>query len=122
MTISFNKSKISKNLITKVTSKKILSFNSLNIGDFITVTYKIFDGAKEKVQIYSGLVIAIQNSLNSKSFTLKKTLYGVGVEYIFPYYSPNIIQLKKIDQIKVCRSKLFFLRSKKKNKFKGKFI
>ena len=120
MNIDFNKTRISKNLLLKTPTNCILKKESLKVGDFITLTYKYIDNNKEKQQFYSGVVIAIQNRSCSKTFTLRRTLHGVNIEYIFPFYSPNIISFKKKETFKIKRAKLYFLRLKNRNKLEGK--
>jgi len=119
MTVNFTKLQLSKNLLNKIQQNSVLKQDSLKVGDYITLIYKIIENDKEKNQIYSGLVISIQNRSCSKTFTLRKTLHGISVEYIFPYYSPNIISFKIKESIKIRRAKLYFLRLKNRNKLKG---
>lgn len=120
MTINFTKPQLSKKLLNTTLKNRTLNKDSLKVGDFITLIYKFIENEKEKHQTYSGLVIAIQNRSCSKTFTLRRTLHGISVEYIFPLYSPNIISLKKNEIFKIRRAKLYFLRLKNRNKLKGK--
>ena len=63
------------------------------IGDTIRVHYKIIEGTKERIQVYEGIVIAIDNKGISKTFTVRKMSFDVGVERIFPVYSPKIAKI-----------------------------
>jgi large subunit ribosomal protein L19 len=81
-------------------------------GDNITVNYKIVEGAKERIQSFKGDVIKRQGVGATASFTVRKMSDGVGVERLFPIYSPNIesITLNKVG--KVSRAKLYYLRER----------
>lgn len=81
-------------------------------GDTITVSYKIKEGDKERVQQFQGVVIQRKNERATASFTVRKISNGVGVERIFPVASPFIekIEVNKIGIVR--RAKLFYLRSR----------
>jgi len=83
------------------------------IGDTIRVHYRIIEGNRERVQVYEGIVIAIDNKGISKTFTVRKISFDVGVERIFPVYSPKIAKIEVIRKGKVRRAKLYFLRDLK---------
>lgn len=79
-------------------------------GDTITVNYKIKEGDKERVQQFTGVVIQIHGDGNVKTFTVRKISNGVGVERIFPLYSPFIESIEVEKKGEVRRAKLFYLR------------
>ena len=81
-------------------------------GDNVTVNYKIVEGAKERIQSFKGDVIKRQGVGATASFTVRKMSDGIGVERLFPAYSPNIesIVLNKVG--KVNRAKLYYLRDR----------
>ncbi len=81
-------------------------------GDTITVSYKIKEGDKERIQQFQGVVIQRKNERATASFTVRKMSNGVGVERIFPVASPFIekIELNKVGIVR--RAKLFYLRSR----------
>jgi large subunit ribosomal protein L19 len=81
-------------------------------GDTVKVHFKIVEGGKERIQIYEGLVIAIKNSRSSRTFTVRKNSYGVGVERIFPLHSPRIARIEVSRSGKVRRAKLYYIRHK----------
>ena len=83
---------------------------SFQAGDTITVTYKIVEGNKERLQSFRGVVIQIKGTGKTKMFTIRKISNGVGVERIFPIESPNIdnIVVNKIGKVR--RAKLYYLR------------
>jgi len=82
------------------------------IGDTVRVHYKIIEGNKERIQVYEGVVIAIDNKGLSKTFTVRKISFEVGVERIFPLYSTRIARIETIRKGKVRRAKLYFLRER----------
>ena len=83
------------------------------IGDTVRVHYKIIEGNKERVQVYEGVVIAIDNKGLSKTFTVRKISFDVGVERVFPFYSTRIAKIETVRKGKVRRAKLYFLRERK---------
>jgi large subunit ribosomal protein L19 len=97
-------------------------FPDFKAGDSIIVSYKIIEGAKERIQDFRGDVIQIKNSGAGKTFTVRKISNGVGVERIFPFSSPHIVEIKLLKQGRVRRAKLFYLRDLvgKKAKIKEK--
>ena len=85
------------------------------VGDTVRVDYKIIEGKRERIQAFEGVVIAKKNKGISKTFTVRKISSGVGVERIFPVNSPKIDKAVVIRKGKVRRSKLNFLRNRKKS-------
>jgi len=79
-------------------------------GDNIVVSYKIIEGAKERIQDFRGDVIQIKGTGTTKTFTVRKISNGVGVERIFPFASPAIEGIKILKKGKVRRAKLYYLR------------
>lgn len=79
-------------------------------GDNVAVSYKIVEGAKERIQIFRGDVIQIKGTGVTKTFTVRKMSSGVGVERIFPLVSPAITEIKVLKRGKVRRAKLYYLR------------
>ncbi|WP_455162395.1 50S ribosomal protein L19 [Tannerella forsythia] len=103
------------------TKKEHPAFKS---GDTITVSYRIKEGNKERIQQYRGVVIRISGQGDKKRFTVRKMSENVGVERIFPIESPFIesILLNKVGKVR--RSKLYYLRklTGKKARIKEKRI
>lgn len=81
-------------------------------GDNITVNYKIIEGNKERIQSFKGDVIKRQGRGYTATFTVRKISDGVGVERLFPLYSPNIDSIKVHKSGKVRRAKLYYLRER----------
>ncbi len=79
-------------------------------GDTIRVHFQIIEGERKRTQIFEGIVIAIKNSGVSKTIMIRKISFGIGVERIFPLYSPKISKIKIIKKGKVRRAKLYYLR------------
>ncbi len=79
-------------------------------GDTITVTYKIIEGNKERLQSFRGVIIQIKGSGKTKMFTIRKVSNGVGVERIFPLYSPHIDSIEVNKRGVVRRARIFYLR------------
>ena len=79
-------------------------------GDTVTISYRIKEGNKERIQQYRGVVIRISGEGDKKRFTVRKMSENVGVERIFPIESPFIEQIVVNKVGKVRRSKLYYLR------------
>ena len=79
-------------------------------GDTVRVHVRVIEGDKERIQIFEGVVIAIQGSGSTETFTVRKISGGVGVERIFPFASPRIATLERVREGRVRRAKLYYLR------------
>ena len=82
------------------------------IGSTVRVHVKIKEGSRERIQLFTGLVIAKKNGGISETFTVRKMAYGVGVEKTFPLHSPNVVAVKVTRRGKVRRAKLYYVRDK----------
>ncbi|NQT57996.1 MAG: 50S ribosomal protein L19 [Bacteroidetes bacterium] len=85
---------------------------NFRIGDTIKIFFKIIEGQTERVQIYEGLVIAMNNGGSRKTMTVRKMSYGVGVERIFPIHSPRIERVEVVRKGRVRRAKLYYIRDR----------
>jgi large subunit ribosomal protein L19 len=85
---------------------------NFRVGDTIKVHYKIIEGKTERVQVYEGLVIALNNTGINRTVTVRKISYGVGVERIFPVHSPKIEKIEVSRTGKVRRAKLYYIRDR----------
>src|ERR1700749_2869972 len=81
-------------------------------GDNITVNYKIIEGNKERIQSFKGDVLKRQGRGFTQTFTVRKISDGVGVERLFPLFSPNIDSIVLNKSGRVRRAKLFYLRER----------
>lgn len=89
------------------------NIENFKAGDTVTVHYKIIEGDKVRTQPFTGIVISKRGEGVSKTFTVRRIgADGVGVERIFPLYSPNIEKLVVEKVGKVRRAKLYYLRKK----------
>ena len=82
----------------------------LRTGDTVRVHVRIKEGDKTRIQVFEGLVIGQHGSGTRSTFTVRKVSYNVGVERIFPKFSPSIEKVEVKVRHKVRRSKLYFLR------------
>ena len=85
-------------------------FPEVKPGDNVSVSYKIIEGAKERIQTFKGDVIQVKGHGSNRTFTVRKISSGVGVERIFPFGTPNLVDIKINRRSKVRRAKLFYLR------------
>ena len=104
-------------------NEKAASYPKFKGGDTITVTYRIKEGDKERLQKFRGVVLQISGATPfTKTFTVRKISGGVGVERIFPFQSPFIdsIEVNKVGHVR--RARIFYLRnlSGKKARIKEK--
>ncbi|MCX5635962.1 MAG: 50S ribosomal protein L19 [Planctomycetota bacterium] len=82
------------------------------IGDIVDVHCKIKEGDKERIQIFTGTVIARRGKGISETFTVRRVVDEEGVERVFPIHSPNIVDVKPVRSGKTRRAKLYFLRER----------
>lgn len=87
--------------------KEIPSFSP---GDTVKVHVKVREGEKERIQVFQGIVISRRGGGPRQSFTVRKISGGVGVERIFPLYSPIIDKIEVARHGRVRRAKLYYLR------------
>ena len=83
------------------------------IGDTVNVKCRIREGEKERVQIFSGTVIARRGRGVNENFTVRRMIGHEGVERIFPLHSPNVIDVEALRSGKTRRAKLYYLRKRK---------
>ncbi len=109
--------KVIEELEKELMGKEIPDFR---VGDTVRVHVKFFEGGKERVQPFEGIVIRKKGSGSRVTFTVRRTSFGEGVERIFPLYSPVIQKIEVLRRGKVRRAKLYYLREKKGKKLKVK--
>ena len=93
-------------------NEKAAQFPQFKAGDTVTVSYKIKEGDKERIQKFKGVVIQIKGATPfTRTFTVRKMASGVGVERSFPFESPFIdsIELNKVGKVR--RARIFYLRN-----------
>ena len=85
---------------------------ALNPGDTVKVSVRIIEGNKERIQAFEGTIIKKRGSGIGKTITVRKIFQGVGVERVFPVYSPRIEKITVIRKGDVKRAKLYYLRER----------
>jgi large subunit ribosomal protein L19 len=93
---------------------------AFHAGDTINVHVKVIEGAKERIQVFKGVVLRRQGGGVRETFTVRKESYGVGVERTFPVHSPNIDHIDIVTRGDVRRAKLYYLRELRGKKAKIK--
>ena len=93
--------------------KEMLHTNhpSFKSGDTIKVHYKIKEGDKERIQAFQGTVISFKKAGFRSTITVRKVSYGIGVERVFPLYSPAVTKIEVESKGRVRRAKLYYLRN-----------
>jgi len=100
-------------IIKEITSAQVRSdIPPFKVGDGVRVHAKVREGDKERVQIFSGIVIARKASGIHESFTVRRISYGEGVERVFPLNSPNIEKIEIERQSEPMRARLYYLRNR----------
>lgn len=94
-----------------------------NVGDTVRVHIRIIEGDKERIQVFTGTVIARKGTGLSETFSVHRVAYGEGMERVFMLHGPRIAKIEVVKEGHVRRSKLYFLRgtSGKASKIKGRF-
>jgi len=82
------------------------------IGDVVDVRCRIKEGDKERIQIFTGTVIARKGRGINETFTVRRIVDNEGVERIFPVHSPNVIDIRPVRSGKTRRAKLYYLRKR----------
>ena len=85
---------------------------TFEIGDTVDVHQRILEGTKERVQVFTGVVIARRGSGTRETFTVRRIVQGEGVERIFPLHTPKIAKIEVKRTGKVRRAKLYYLRDR----------
>lgn len=103
--------------------KKKPAVKDITVGDEVDVKTKIVEGEKERIQVFSGTVVAKKGSGIRETFTVRRIVQGEGVERIFPVHSPRLVSVMTTKSGKVKRAKLYYLREKtgKATRLKEKF-
>ncbi len=110
-------------VIEKLEKRQIkANVGNFRIGDTIRVHTRIVEGEKERIQVFTGTVIARKGRGVSETFSVHRVAYGEGMERVFPLHSPRISKIEVMKEGDVRRSKLYYLRgtSGKASKVKGR--
>ncbi|HYF29100.1 MAG TPA: 50S ribosomal protein L19 [Candidatus Paceibacterota bacterium] len=101
-----------QNVITPVRVEERASLG-IRPGDTVRVHQKVIEKGKTRLQTFEGLVLAVKHGTEAGgTFTVRATMSGIGVEKIFPLYSPIIEKIEIVRRSKVRRAKLYFIREK----------
>ena len=101
------------NLINEIENNQLKTdLPELNSGDSVKVNVKVSEGNRERIQTFEGVIISINGVGISKTITVRKLSFGVGVERIFPVHAPIIESIEIQRKSKVRRSKLYYLRDR----------
>lgn len=93
--------------------RKQMDIPELKAGDMIKLYRKIKEGSKERLQAFQGTVIAIKGGQSSsKTITVRKVSFGIGVELVLPLSSPQIEKIEFVKRTRARRAKLYFVRDK----------
>ena len=84
----------------------------VSVGDTIRVHVKVKEGSRERIQVFEGIVIAKKHGGIEETITVRRISYGVGVEKVFPVYSPSIDHIEVVRHGDVRRAKLYYLRGR----------
>src|SRR5438067_12219291 len=87
--------------------------NSFKVGDSVHIHTRIVEGAKERIQIFAGIVIGRKGRGINETFTVRRISYGEGVERVFPLLSPRIAKIEVEQQGRVRRARLNYLPTRK---------
>lgn len=100
-------------LVNNVGKKFMKKVPIIKPGSTVKVHQRIQEGNKERVQVFEGLVIAVNSGTGpNKTFTVRKIVDGIGVEKIFPLYSKNITKINVTKSSDIRRSKLYYMRKR----------
>ncbi|MBN2483826.1 MAG: 50S ribosomal protein L19 [Candidatus Omnitrophica bacterium] len=104
-----NLAKLEKDILEKV--KREYQFN---VGDIVSVHYKIKEKDKERIYPLEGIVIKTQGALHRKSFTIRRLAYGEAYEITFPYHSPQIdtVEVVKKSRRRPRRKRIYYIRGR----------
>jgi len=91
--------------------KRKVNWPDFRVGDTVKVYYRVKEGNKERIQAFEGLVIRFKGKGLNRTFTVRKEAYGVGMERIFPLYSPKLEKIEIVKFGKVRRAKLYYIRN-----------
>lgn len=101
------------NIVNEVTSRQLKKdVPEFKAGDTVSVSVRIIEGDKKRIQVFQGVVIQRRGSGVSETFTVRKISSGVGVERTFPIHSPSVAEIKVEKHGKVRRSRIHYLRDR----------
>jgi large subunit ribosomal protein L19 len=100
-------------IINEITASQVKKdITPFKVGDGVRVHTKVREGDKERVQVYSGIVIARKGHGIHENFTVRRISYGEGVERVFPVNSPNIEKIEVERESEPMKARLYYLRNR----------
>ncbi len=99
-------------IIRKIEQEQLKEIPDFRIGDTLRAHVKIVEGGKERIQMFTGTVIARDGSGLTETVTLRRISHNVGVERIFPLHSPNVPTFEVVRTGRTRRAKLYYLRGR----------
>ena len=99
-------------LIKALNEKQLKEVPQVLVGDTVRVHVKVKEGARERIQVFEGTVIAKKHGGINETITVRRISYGVGCEKVFPVHSPTIVSVETVRRGKVRRAKLYYLRDR----------
>lgn len=101
------------NIIDKIEKEQLKEeVSDFRVGDSVVVHTRVVEGGKERIQLFSGLVIGRKGAGVNAAFTVRKISYGEGVERVFPIHTPRVTKVEVTSRGKVRRAKLNYLRDR----------
>jgi len=111
--VTGNRKFMNQALLDKIQSEQFRKDGAkFNVGDSVKVHTKVVEGDKERIQVFSGVVIGKRGRGLNETFTVRRISYGEGVERIFPLHSPRVDKIEVERSGAVGRAKLTYLRSR----------
>ena len=99
-------------LIKALNEQQLKEVPQVEVGDTVRVHVKVKEGARERIQVFEGIVIAKKHGGIEETITVRRMSYGVGVEKVFPVHSPSIDKIETVRHGYVRRAKLYYLRDR----------
>ena len=99
-------------LIKELTKSQLKEMPNVQIGDTVKVHVKVKEGARERIQVFEGIVIAKKHGGIEETITVRRVSFGIGVEKVFPVNSPIVDKFEVVRRGVVRRAKLYYLRDR----------
>ncbi len=101
-------------ILKEVTAHQVKDHhNPFKVGDEVAVSIRVSENGKERIQVFTGIVIARRGSGIAETFTVRRVVSGFGVERVFPLQSPNVVKIEVTKESVVLRSsKMYYLRDR----------
>lgn len=104
------------NLVEQITNEYLKAADKVpkfNVGDTVRVHFRIVEGEKERIQVFEGVVISRNSNEHPlATFTVRRVVFGEGVERVFPLHSPRVEKVEVTREGQVRRAKLYYLRER----------